>query len=218
MKTAVAITLINTVVVFGLCSATLLSGCNHHSISPDKLANPELRASTTSRSDRSSSPIHGNLSADAAKPSLIVRPGVGIGGVHLGMSPAEVEAALGPAGRKSTPTQWEYPEEAMGVAFDARQQVSLISGGWWCFYDLPEAQKHPFTGAFENGVRVASTMEEVREAFGPPDRESVVDESQQFVRWRYTSRGMDISFRAKKLAHVMIFHTRKKGASLNDTE
>ena len=96
----------------------------------------------------------------------------------------------------------------MGFAFDARGQVSLISGGWWCFSNLPEAHAHPFTGTFENGVSVGSAMEEVREAFGPPDFESVVDESQQFVSWRYASRGMHISFRAKKLAHVVMF--RKK--------
>lgn len=208
MKTAVAITLINTVVVFGLCSVTLLSGCNHGNRSNDERAKREIRAGTVGRGDRSSSSTNADPAATPAESHLIVRPDVGIGDVHLGMSPAEVEAAFGPPGRKTGPTSWEYPEKAMGVAFDAREQVSLISGGWWCFSNLPEAQAHPFTGTFENGVSVGSAMEAVREAFGPPDFESVVDESQQFVSWRYASRGMHISFRAKKLAHVVIF--RKK--------
>ncbi len=94
MKTAVAITLINTVVVFGLCSVTLLSGCNHGNRSNDERATREIRAGTTSRGDRSSSPIHANPAADAA--SGITPPCNGPAGRN---GPCDSNTARRPAGR-----------------------------------------------------------------------------------------------------------------------
>ena len=90
-----------------------------------------------------------------------LRPGVGFGGLRLGMSAADVEAWIGPPERL-TGKAWEYPSCGFGLAFGPDQRLgALLAGG------------HPtlnerFTVESEEGLGIGSSREEIVDALGEP--------------------------------------------------
>jgi hypothetical protein len=94
-----------------------------------------------------------------------LEPGVGFGGLRLGMRQAEVEDRIGPPERR-TGNAWEYPACGYALVFDAGGQLAVLLGGG-----------HPllnerFRSRSDEGLGIGSTREEIVRALGTPTRTS----------------------------------------------
>jgi hypothetical protein len=138
----------------------------------------------------------------AADNDHLIVPGVGIGHVHLSMSPAQMIALWGPA--KVLPGE----ETAGHVVY----QWQTSTGGYlMAVIDSPghvaslsvRSDSHYVTaeGVHTNTPRVGSSPSVVLRAFGPPDRRTTMNGAQSGMprttlieAWFYHARGLMISF------------------------
>ncbi|MCA9411538.1 MAG: hypothetical protein KC944_10045, partial [Candidatus Omnitrophica bacterium] len=145
-----------------------------------------------------------NIAASRNQP-MSIDPGVGVGSIRLGMPKSEVIKAIGEPYR-ITGKAFEYQNLGFALFFDPEDKVNAILCGAWC--PPSDILLDVFKGVTPEGIRLRSTIQEVRAAYGQP---SATDEiASGFVVLHYGT--MDLAFREGKLVHI----TLKKGPRPKD--
>lgn len=118
--------------------------------------------------------------------------GVGFGGLRLGMSAAEVEAAVGPPER-TTGDAWEYLSCGFALVFDRERRLAVLMGG-----GHPTLNER-FAVESEEGLGLGSSREDVIGVLGEPTRSSSDGEM-----LHYDTRGIHWTLSGGRVTHVMI--------------
>lgn len=129
-----------------------------------------------------------------------IEPGVGFGGLRVGMTAEEVEAAIGPA-EGGAPGAWKYPSCGFVVIFGRHDPgVSMFLAGHGLAGGRGMAKR--FTARTEEGLGIGSTREDVVAVLGepPPGRDPEL--------LGYPSLGIAWTLRDGKVAHVTIGRPR----------
>lgn len=150
----------------------------------------------------------GSAPAVARKPlgSLTISAGA-VGPVKLGMSQAEVLAALGPPDMDEEGTS-KYFAEGMEL-FITRGKLEAIS----VFQRTPDAERRgfnnfeEFNGTTDKGIKVGATKEQVKAAHGAPTSTARVGAEDQ---WVYTtgSARMTFAFTPKNVLRSIFLSAR----------
>jgi hypothetical protein len=136
------------------------------------------------------------IAAAATNPPMLVVPGESVGPVKLGMSAAEVRAAIGPPqfGDGS------YLTLGLGVSFRDGQVEGISAGGSPCG-DPERLLSRAFRGHFGGGVGMGATRQQVVAVLGEPLGPGFVDEEGHEM---LTYRGLDLIFENGRLGWLKI--------------
>ena len=137
----------------------------------------------------------GTASRDCSSALLdgVLEPGAGFGGLRLGMSRAEVEAAVGPAEQVRGEDAWEYPSCGFALVFGPEQRLgALMAGGH-------STLNERFSVETAEGLGIGSSREEVVSELGEPSRTSSEDQM-----LHYDERGVVWTLADDRVAHIMI--------------
>lgn len=129
-----------------------------------------------------------------------IEPGVGFGGLRVGMTAEELEAAIGPA-EAGAPGAWEYPSCGFVVIFGQHDPgVSMFLAGHGLAGGRRMAER--FTARTADGLGIGSTREDVVALLGepPPNRDPEL--------LGYPSQGIAWILRDGRVAHVTIGRPR----------
>lgn len=154
----------------------------------------------------SNPPVRPAVQATTQGDEKLIEEGVGVGSVRLGMTKAQVVAALGlPQGWSfMDETAWSHPNAGMGTLFNTDGRVFIIACGWTCGRDTPFCKARPFKGHFQNGVRLGDSSDVVRARFGPPERVGKIEGAKNDCIWVYPQRGVEFSFSDGTLYNVRV--------------
>lgn len=138
---------------------------------------------------------------EAAK--LTIVPGDGIGTVKFGMSREQIVAVLGEPEFTMHKVYLCYPSKGLQLALTGREpdKLGLIIANP---ADAASLTRNDFPGQTDKGIRIGSSSQEVRDAYGKPDG-PLADDGAAIVR--YKELGIMFSFIDGKVAQIIAAQT-----------
>ena len=118
--------------------------------------------------------------AEAAK--LTIVPGIGIGEVKFGMSREQIVAILGEPEFTNLGVYLCYPSRGLQLILVGREpdRLGMIIANPM---DLVALTRNEFPGQTDKGIRMGSSEQQVREAYGAPDPPLPTDKGQGIARY-----------------------------------
>jgi len=118
--------------------------------------------------------------AEAAK--LTIVPGIGIGEVKFGMSREQIVAILGEPEFTNLGAYLCYPSRGLQLILVGREpdRLGMIIANPM---DLVALTRNEFPGQTDKGIRMGSSEQQVREAYGAPDPPLPTDKGQGIARY-----------------------------------
>lgn len=135
---------------------------------------------------------------------LTIVPGVGIGDVKFGMSREQIVAVLGEPEFTMHGVYLTYPSKGLQLVLVGHEpdKLGLIIANP---SDAASLTRNEFPGQTDNGIRIGSSVEEVRDAYGEPD--APLPNDSRVAIARYNKRGIMFTFVEGKLDQIFVSRT-----------
>ncbi|RKY09625.1 MAG: hypothetical protein DRP66_01705 [Planctomycetota bacterium] len=119
-------------------------------------------------------PQTSSVSAEGSSDDLLIRPGIGVGGVEFGMTVDQMKDILGKPDVAATGISYMYKSLGIEIVAKDRQIISAISCGNPNNVDTAVVKALEKACKFKTaeGVGIGSTEARITDAFGPPTRRS----------------------------------------------
>lgn len=151
------------------------------------------------------------LTADQLKPGpseeeaakLTIVPGDGIGAVKFGMSREQIVAILGEPEFTLHKVYLCYPSKGLQLVLVGREpdKLGMIIANP---SDAASLTRNDFRGRTDKGIRMGSSKQEVRDAYGEPDAPLPRDEGMHADVFRYEKLGMMFGFTDSKVQQIVL--------------
>jgi len=134
----------------------------------------KLQGTMTSLDEASLSTEQHSQQAEGSSGDLLIRPGIGVGGVEFGMTVDQMKDILGKPDVAATGISYMYKSLGIEIVAKDRQIISAISCGNPNNVDTPIVKELEKACKFKTaeGIGIGSTEARITDAFGPPTRRS----------------------------------------------